>query len=92
VRLLPAWIQTSLRIRAVWSGSILFAISFSTCNRVCKRTAWILIRQLGGACWSQTHYVGFVMTRLIYQQMSREQYQLMQFQVWFTVGLKILRL
>jgi hypothetical protein len=40
----PAWIQTSLRIRAVWSGSMLFAISFSTCYRVCKRTAWILIR------------------------------------------------
>jgi hypothetical protein len=39
----PAW------IRAVWSGSTLFAISFSTCNRVCKRTAWILIRLRG---WS----------------------------------------
>jgi hypothetical protein len=25
VRLRPAWIQTSLRIRAVWSGSMLFA-------------------------------------------------------------------
>jgi hypothetical protein len=37
----PAWIQTSLRIRAVWSGSMLFAISFFTCYRVCKRTAWI---------------------------------------------------
>jgi hypothetical protein len=24
----PAWIQTSLRIHAVWSGSMLFAISF----------------------------------------------------------------
>jgi hypothetical protein len=30
----PAWVQTSLRIRAVWSGSILFAISFFTCYRV----------------------------------------------------------
>jgi hypothetical protein len=38
-----AWIQTSLRLRAVGSGSMLFAISFSTFYRVCKRTAWILI-------------------------------------------------
>jgi hypothetical protein len=44
--------QTSLRIRAVWSGSMLFAISFSTCYRVCKRTAWILIRLRGCAGWS----------------------------------------
>jgi hypothetical protein len=29
VRLRPAWIQTSLRICAVWSISMLFAISFS---------------------------------------------------------------
>jgi hypothetical protein len=49
----PAWIQISLRIRAVWSVSMLFAISFSTCYRVCK---W---------WWPQTHYVGFVMARLI---------------------------
>jgi hypothetical protein len=66
-----AWIQTSLRIRTVWSGSMLFAISVSTCYRVCKRTAWILIRlreaQAGlDPCWSQTHYVGFVIGRLIY--------------------------
>jgi hypothetical protein len=39
-----AWFQTSLRIRVVWSRSMLFAISFTTCHRVCKRTAWILIR------------------------------------------------
>jgi hypothetical protein len=39
-----AWIQTSLRIRAVLSESMLFAISFSIYNRVGKRTAWILIR------------------------------------------------
>jgi hypothetical protein len=64
MRLRPAWIQTSLRYRAVRSESMLFAITFSTCNRVCKRTPWILIRLHG--CWSQTHYVGFVMTRLIY--------------------------
>jgi hypothetical protein len=57
VHLPPAWIQTSLHIRAVWSGSMLFAISFSTCNRDCKRTAWILIRLVwihAGAnalCW-----------------------------------------
>jgi hypothetical protein len=70
VRLRQALIQTSLRIRVVWSGSKLFAISFSTCYRVCKRTARILIRLRGCAagldpCWSQMHYVGFVMTRLI---------------------------
>jgi hypothetical protein len=72
VGLQPAWIQTSLRIRAVWSGSMLFAVSFSTCNRVGKRTSWILIRLRGSAmsgldpCWSQTQYVGFVVTRLNY--------------------------
>jgi hypothetical protein len=48
----PAWIQTSLRIRAVWSGSMMFTISFSTCYRVCKRTTWILIRLHGSAGWS----------------------------------------
>jgi hypothetical protein len=48
----PAWIETSLHIHAVWSGSMLFAISFSTCNRVGKRTAWILIRRRGCAGWS----------------------------------------
>ncbi|XP_045191227.2 uncharacterized protein LOC123548063 [Mercenaria mercenaria] len=31
VRLRPAWIQTSLRIRAVWSGSMLFAFK-AYCN------------------------------------------------------------
>jgi hypothetical protein len=41
VRLRPAWIQTSLRIRAVWSGSMLLAIRLSTCYMVCNRTAWI---------------------------------------------------
>jgi hypothetical protein len=47
MRLRSAWIQTSLRIRAVLSGSMLFAISFFTCYRVCKGTAWILIRLRG---------------------------------------------
>jgi hypothetical protein len=47
-----AWFHTSLRIRAVWSESMLFAISFSTCYRVCKRTAWILIRLRGCVGWS----------------------------------------
>jgi hypothetical protein len=67
VGLRPAWIQTSLRIRAVWSGSMLFAISFPACYRVCKRTAWIRCwsdcadAQAGlDLCWSQTHCVGFV--------------------------------
>jgi hypothetical protein len=48
----PAWIQTSLRIRAVWSGSMLFAISFPSCYRVSKWTAWILIRLRGCKGWS----------------------------------------
>jgi hypothetical protein len=47
----PAWIKTSLCISAVWSGSMLFAISLSTCYSVCKRMAWILIRLRGCACW-----------------------------------------
>jgi hypothetical protein len=59
VHLRPAWIQTMLCIHAVC-----YRMSFSTCNRVGKRTAWILIRLR--RCWSQTHYVGFVVTRLIY--------------------------
>jgi hypothetical protein len=73
VRLRSAWIQTSLCIRAVWSGSMLFAINCSTCNRVGKLAAWILIRLRGCAGWSgsmlvanQTHYVGFVMALLNY--------------------------
>jgi hypothetical protein len=48
----PAWIQTSLGIHPVWSGSMLFAISFSTCYRVCKQTAWILIGLRRCAGWS----------------------------------------
>jgi hypothetical protein len=36
------------QIRAVWSGSMLVAISY----RVWKRTAWILIWLRGGAGWS----------------------------------------
>jgi hypothetical protein len=34
IGLRSAWIQTSLPIRTIWSGIMLFAISFSTCNRV----------------------------------------------------------
>jgi hypothetical protein len=52
----PAHPRRLIRIHAQ------FAISFSTCYRVCKRTAWILIRL--DTCWSQTHYVGFVVTWL----------------------------
>jgi hypothetical protein len=66
--LLPAWIQISLRILAVWSGSMLFAISFSTCYRVVseQHEYWsdCADAQAGlDQCWSQTHYIGFVMTR-----------------------------
>jgi hypothetical protein len=52
VGLRTAWIHSSLRLLTVWSGSMLFAISFPTCNRVCKRRAWILIRLRGCAGWS----------------------------------------
>jgi hypothetical protein len=45
----PAWISLNW---PVWSGSMLFAISFSTCKRIGKRTAWILIRMPGCAGWS----------------------------------------
>jgi hypothetical protein len=57
-------------VRAVWSGSMLFAISFSTCNRVGKRIVYgswsdCATAQAGlDPCWSQTHYVGFVVTML----------------------------
>jgi hypothetical protein len=49
---------------------MLFTINFSTCYRVCKQTAWILIRLSGWAGWSgsmlsQTHYVDLVMAWLI---------------------------
>jgi hypothetical protein len=48
----PAWIQTSSSICAVWSGSMLFAIIFSTSNRVGKWTACLLIRLRRCAGWS----------------------------------------
>jgi hypothetical protein len=66
----PAHPRSLIRIH------MMFAISFSTCNRVCKRTAWILIRLRGCACWSGSMlvanalrtcmYVGFVVTQLMY--------------------------
>jgi hypothetical protein len=70
VGLRPAWIQTSLSVRAVWSGNMLFAISFSTCNRWVSEQhgSWsdCTDTQAGlDSCLAQTHYVGFVMTRLI---------------------------
>jgi hypothetical protein len=52
MRLRPAWVQTSLCIRAVRPGSMLFANSFSTYYWVCKRTSWILIKLRGCASWS----------------------------------------
>jgi hypothetical protein len=61
VGLRPAWIQTSLCLRAVWSGSMLFAISFSTCNRVGQRTAWNLIKLRGCAGWSGSLLVANVL-------------------------------
>jgi hypothetical protein len=36
MHLRPAWIQTSLRIRTVWSGSMLFDISFCTCHHLLR--------------------------------------------------------
>jgi hypothetical protein len=57
----PAWIKKSLRIRAVWSGSMLFAISFSTYYLVCKRTAWLLIRLRGYTGWSGSMLVANIL-------------------------------
>jgi hypothetical protein len=37
---------------AVWSGSMLFTIGFSSCYMVCKQIALILIRLRGWAGWS----------------------------------------
>jgi hypothetical protein len=42
----PAHPHSLIRIQ------MLFAISFLTCYRICKRTAWILIRLRGCAGWS----------------------------------------
>jgi hypothetical protein len=52
VDLRPAWIQTSLHIHAVWSGSMLFAYQLYYKWRNWQRTAWILIRLGGCAGWS----------------------------------------
>jgi hypothetical protein len=41
-----------LHPRSLISGSMLFAISLSTYNMVCKWTAWILIRLCRCAGWS----------------------------------------
>jgi hypothetical protein len=45
------------KTNAVWSGFMLLAISFSTCNRVGKRTAWIQTRLRGCAGWSRSMLV-----------------------------------
>jgi hypothetical protein len=45
-------VRLLIRIRSVWSEPMLFDISFSTCYRLCKQTAWILIRLNGCAGWS----------------------------------------
>jgi hypothetical protein len=78
MRLRPACIQTSLRVRAVWSGSMLF-ICCSLTNSITntetdseQHGSWpdCADAQAGlDPCWLQTHYVGFVMTRLIYIHM-----------------------
>jgi hypothetical protein len=67
----PTWIQTRLRMRigAVWSGSMLFAYNSLT-SRETDREQHGFWSDCGDAqadldpCWSQTHYVGFVMTWL----------------------------
>jgi hypothetical protein len=65
----PAWIQTSLRIHTVWSGSMLFAISsLLVIGFVIKQhgTWWECADAQAGLdpCWSQTHNDGFVVTQL----------------------------
>jgi hypothetical protein len=49
-----AYIREKVKISFVHGINciLLFAFSFSTCNRVCKRTAWILTRLRGCAGWS----------------------------------------
>jgi hypothetical protein len=59
----------SLRICTVLSGSMLFAISFSTCKGVVSEQhgSWSDCADEEASldpCWSQTHYVGFVIARL----------------------------
>jgi hypothetical protein len=69
----PAWIQTRLRICAVWSGSMLFAyqLYYNLCRETNseKHGPWsdCADAQTGlDPCWSQTHHVGFIVTRLIW--------------------------
>jgi hypothetical protein len=57
----PAWIHTSLRIRAVWSGSMLFAYRPYNKYRNWLRTAWILIRLHRCAGWSVSMLVANVL-------------------------------
>jgi hypothetical protein len=85
MRLRPAWIQTSLRIRAVWSGSMLFAISFSTCYRVCQRTAWILIR-LRGLSWFCRDAAHLLILRLIYRFQGMRSFFLQRRSVYYRKG------
>jgi hypothetical protein len=82
----PAWIQTSLHIHAVWSGSMLFAISFSTCYGLVseQHESWsdCLDAQAGlDPCWSQIHYVGFVMTQLICKESKHSLQQFWRYQL-----------
>jgi hypothetical protein len=65
----PAWIQTSLLIRAVWLGSMLFAISYLLVIGFVSEQhgSWSdCVDATAGLdpCWLQTHYVGFVMAQL----------------------------
>jgi hypothetical protein len=57
MRLRPAWNKSSLRVRAVWSESMLFAITCSNCNSVGKRIALIMIRLRAFTGWSVSRLV-----------------------------------
>jgi hypothetical protein len=72
----PAWIQTNLHIRAVWSGYMLFTYKHYYKFSNWWRTSWFPITLCWCACWSrsmlvlQNHYIGFVMVLLIYMYFS----------------------
>jgi hypothetical protein len=66
-------------MRAVWPGSMLFAISFYTCNRVGKRTVWILIRLLSG--WIHT---GRKRTKLVLSWRSSKKHQQYRYKIFIS--------
>jgi hypothetical protein len=89
VRLRLAGIKTSLRIRAVWSGSMLFAFSFYTCNRVGKRTA--LIRPCGCAGWSGSMLVANALCWFCHDEAHFNTLKMKRIKIDLTCSVKIFR-